>query len=346
MRAPRRQPAPQGLTLASLPPEMLIECFRRLPPSAVLPVCREFRQLYYDNAHTVAVVHSGRVTQRGAATTAAVQRCSTLRRLVVPRNIAFGPTAWLTRLQHLDVPAGWALDQIPPTLAHRGGSRRVAPLLRSRPRMVQRAGRPARRRELTLRRGGARAHARGRHARPGVAREPAREAQPLRGIRILRRALHARSAGNVHAAASRAAAPLRAIPKCAVPGRARPVFAHTPRAALLRLPAVAGRPGNAQLPQLRSLELNECSSLTSLHGISSRLTRLLVRQCAAVPLEGLAVARLLQLAALELCSSTRITLLNGLTGAGLAALKQLEVTAATLLACMVSSSASPTACSV
>ena len=102
------------ITLSSLPPELLIEVFRRLHPSAALAVCREFRQLYHDNARSVTLVWGG----GGPSLIAAVQCCPTLQRLTVSTGVDAWPTGALTRLQRLEVAVGWALDQIPSTLAH------------------------------------------------------------------------------------------------------------------------------------------------------------------------------------------------------------------------------------
>jgi len=109
MDAVHQLAAGKALTLTSLPPDLQIEVFRLLPPSAVLTVCKELRQLYHDNARSVTPVE-------GAAA-AAVLRCRTLVSLTVPRAIATWPAASLTRLRRLEIAAGWPLDQIPPALA-------------------------------------------------------------------------------------------------------------------------------------------------------------------------------------------------------------------------------------
>ena len=116
-------------TLSSLPPELLIEVFRRLPPNAALAVCREFRQLYHDNSRSVTLVRGG----GGPSLTAAVQRCPTLWWLTVPPGVGASSTGALTRLQCLEVPLWWALDQIPPTLVHLsvGGGRWLVALAAS-----------------------------------------------------------------------------------------------------------------------------------------------------------------------------------------------------------------------
>jgi len=72
----------------------------------MLAVCREFRRLYHDNARAATLVEGG------LSVTAAVQRCPTLRRLTVLRGIASWLTGSLTRLQRLEVPAGWPVVQI------------------------------------------------------------------------------------------------------------------------------------------------------------------------------------------------------------------------------------------
>ena len=51
-----------------------------------------------------------------AASVTALRGCTSLRRLTAPKTQQW-PTGALTQLQHLEVPAGWSVDDIPVTLA-------------------------------------------------------------------------------------------------------------------------------------------------------------------------------------------------------------------------------------
>ena len=101
MAAADAQAAGKAFTLTSLPTDVQIEVFCRLPPNAVLPVCKTFQQLYHRNAHWATLVAGASV-----ASTAAMQQCPTLVRLTAPPAITEWPLASLARLRRLDVAGG------------------------------------------------------------------------------------------------------------------------------------------------------------------------------------------------------------------------------------------------
>jgi len=311
-------------TLSSLPSELLIEVFRLLAPSAALAVCREFRRLYHDNARSVTLVRSGRVTRSTSALTAAVQHCPTLRRLTVPPGINAWPTGALTRLQRLEVAAGWPLDQIPPTLAHLAvNSNTGAQAAMAADRDLEWSGQVVAQLDAA--------------ASACVVELSAvscwRDLVWLSSPRVRLGSVDARGVNNALLMRVLQAAPVLQLASLSANHADRHALdvlqsTNLPQLTALRLGLCLefnGLPAlMARQAQLCSFTLADCNSVTTLQGLGRSLTHLSLHMCYTAACNGFAAAAPPHLACLQLRGGG-VTSLQGLSGAGLSALTELDI---------------------